>query len=699
MKPHRQLARLASPAMVAVLLTGCLSTQPFALPKPLVHPKSSGGDNGLPPAMAEEAPPVEPYARELVVEATPKPPAAGKMRAGEIPPPRTAKAAKAADITLNFDQEKLPTLIQLIYGTILKKDYALDPAVASRTDRVTLRTGPQTPAQIEQIAKILLKSYGVAVIEVGGGFYRVVPDKDAQGYAPEVRRGPASSDMPLPLRPIFQLVELKAVQYTDVASWLVNMFGKKVTVTGDSPRNAIMLSGQADDVAAAVEAVQVLDQPAMKGRQSARIDPVFMSAEELAKRLSEVMTAEGYNAGTLTGGSFAVVFVPITSINAVITFAADPTILSHALDWAKSLDRASSKPSDSNYFIYQAQNTDANRLADTVRRSLATNTSSASAQPSPSPTGAPGGAGGSAAPAQSNALPGGMQVVVDAPTNSLIFKGTGQDYAQLLGLAQALDRPAKAALIEVTVAEVDLGETLKLGVEMTSQMLHEGAFQYLTGGAGLTVKYLTGVDSATNAIQALATQNRAKVLSSPRLLARNGETATIQVGQQVPIITSSQTNQATGGVGVIQSVQYKDVGVILKVKPVIYSGDRIELEVAQEVSDATATTTGVTTSPTINTKKVETRLALKNGSTVMLGGLISNAQNNTETGVPWLKDIPWLGQLFRQNSDDSKRQELIILITPYTVLDDHDAQSITDSFRRQIGPWATAGSDKPTQMK
>ncbi len=216
----------------------------------------------------------------------------------------------------------------------------------------------------------------------------------------------------------------------------------------------------------------------------------------------------------------------------------------------------------------------------------------------------------------------------------------------------------------------------------------------------MTINYING-NTTLQAIHALASQNRGKILSSPHLMARNGETATIQVGQQVPIQTSQLGTAASSGTSttLLSSIQYKDVGVILKVKPVIYSGDRIELEVSQEVSSAVETKTGVTSSPTINTKKVETRLALKDGSTVMLGGLISNEIDNSDTGVPWLKEIPWLGQLFRENTNKTIRTELIILITPYTVLDDFDAQSITDAFRKQLGPWVDKNKngtqDKP----
>lgn len=688
--------------VLALLLPACTPRPPTYLPEPLKVKKPDSVPMASRPVDMDGEKPA------LTVEPTPVPPVSPPVLRETSRGSATAKK-EPANITLTFDQERLPTLIELVYGTILKRNFTMDPAVASRTDLVTLRAGPQTATQVEQTVRLLLKSYGVAVVELGGGTYRIVPDSNLQGYVPEIRRGRAMPDVPLPLRPIFQLVELQTVRNADVAGWLRSMFGTKLTIQEDMTRNAVMLSGQADDVMAGIEAVRILDQPGMRGRQSARINPVYINAELLASKLSEVMNSEGYSAGTTTQVSYPVTFIPIQAINAVIAFAADQSILNHALEWARELDHPSAYRSEPGFFTYQAQNTDAQRLADTLREMLnipqagtsgGAGAAAAPASATPSSPGVPGGAVAGQSLASTSAVAGasapGRRIVVSPSTNTLIFRGTNEEYSQVFSLLQDLDRPAKAALIEVTVAEVDLKDSMELGVELTSDMLTAGALTALTGGAGLTVQYLKpGSTKAINMIKALASQNRAQILSSPRLLARNGETAMIQVGQQVPIVTSQLGSAASssifaGNSNLLTSVQYKDVGVILKVKPVIYSGDRIELEVAQEVSDATSTSTGVTTSPTINTKKVETRLALKDGSTVMLGGLISNKESSGNSGVPLLKDLPILGQLFKTDTQNGERQELIILITPYTVLDDHDAQSITEAFRKQLGPWTSS---------
>lgn len=259
----------------------------------------------------------------------------------------------------------------------------------------------------------------------------------------------------------------------------------------------------------------------------------------------------------------------------------------------------------------------------------------------------------------------------------------------------------------MTVAEVTLDDSTQLGVEWAFKMANldiNGKSRTVQGGTlgglgigkgGLTVTTLNSVGDTNMIINALASNNRASVLSSPRIMARNGEYASIQVGQEVPILTSQQSNANTSG-GVLQTVQYRSTGVILKVKPVIHSGDRIELEVYQEVSSAASTSTGITTSPTISQRKVETRLTLRDGSTILLGGLIGGSTSAGDSGIPLFKDIPLIGQLFRTNTDSRKKTELLILITPYVINDDIEAEAITSAFRNQVGSWAhDLGTPRP----
>lgn len=656
---------------LAAILSGC-AVQGGILPAPLDLPKKTAE-----PAWSEQG--ATRNAQQAIRTDLPKPPDPERLQAGKTSAATPPVAEEKADISLAFEQIPLPGFIHAVYATILKKNINLDPKVAERQDLVTLRSGtPQTASQVEQAARLLLKSYGIAVLDVGG-LVRFVPESTNLGYMPEIRRGRALPDTPMPLRPIFQLIELQAVRNTDVASWINTLYSGRVKITEDSSRNAIMLSGNSDDVHAALEAVQLLDQPLMSGRQSARITPLYWSVEELARKLSEILQAEGYKVSTSATGAmaFPITLLPISAVNALFCFTGDKKILDHVLAWAKELDKPSDKAGRA-FFSYRVQYNDAQRLATTLEKIL-------------------GGSGAAPATASKGAAPNLSRVVVDAGSNTIIYQGNSDDYGQVRSLLESLDKPAREALIEVTVAELTLNDNFQLGVEwlakeakLDGSKIRFGTLGGLSiGSGGFNFARLDSVGDTRLLLNALASSNRATVLSSPRVVARNGETATIQVGQEVPIITSQQTTPTTGGTGsILQSVQYRNTGVILNVKPVIHSSDQVEIDVSQEVSSALATNTGVNTSPTFGTRKVQTKLTLKNGSSVMLGGLISTNKSGGQAGIPLLMDIPVVGQLFRTDTNLDARTELIVIITPYILSGDDDAVAVTEAFKKQLGPWS-----------
>ena len=669
----------------ALALTACTTPQP-TLPTPLELPKK----------VAEHSVTQQAARAEAATQVTPIPAPPKPERTESRKPPAAPRPAgpEEANITLSFEQMPLPSFIQLVYATTLKRNVNIDPKVAARKDLVTLRTGaPQTPAQVADVARLLLKSYGIAVLDFGG-LVRIVPDTSQGGYMPEIIRGRALPETPLPLRPIFQLVELSAVKNADVAVWLRNMFAKRIEVRDYPTRNAVMLSGTSDNVTAALEAIHVLDQPAMRGRHGARINPAFWPAEELAKKLTEVLQAEGYAASTSVANPSPVTLLPVAGINAIIVFTASQTLLDHVTTWARALDKPSERATGRSLFSYQVKNTSAEALAKTLEKLMSGQAVAAAVAPGAKPP---------ARPAAPN------RVVVDPGSNTIIFQGSSEDFGQIRSLLQELDRPARAALIEVTVAEIALKDNLDLGIEWLIKEAHlgeSGSSVLSLGGGGLRYTRLDSLGAVRLAINALASSNRATILSNPRVVARNGESATIQVGQEVPIITAQQSTAvpapAPGGgtTGtILQSVQYRNTGVILNVKPVIHAGDQIDLEISQEVSAAESTTTGVSTSPTFSQRRVQTRLSLRSGSTVLLGGLISSNRSDGHAGVPLLKDLPILGHLFRTDTQKSDRTELIVLITPYIISDDDDAKAITEAFRRQLGGWARpepAESGKPS---
>lgn len=602
-----------------------------------------------------------------------------------------AAPADDAVATVNLQQVALPTFIQVVYADVLKKNVSVDPAVNARTDLVTFKAGHgQTASQVESAMRMLLKSYGLSVVEVAG-LVRVVPDNASQGDLPGIRYGAALPEVPVSLRPIFQLIPLQSVRQTDVVNWLRTLFGERVKVQEDSSRNAVLISGNPDNVKAALEALAVLDQPALKGRTSLTLTPAYGSADELARRLAEVLTAEGYavhpvGSPVVAGGLRSpIILLPVSSLNQVFVFAAGEKVAAHIAEWARTLDRPNERGVGKNLFTYAVKHKDAELLAVTLERVLGGGGSVAST-PAPAAGGAPPAAASS----------GRANVVVDKASNTLIFQVNPDEFGQVSALLQSLDRPTKSALIEVTVAELKLEEGTQLGVQWLSDHISAQSGYKVSASSGsgtnggFNFQILNGAGAARVAIDALASNSRATILSSPRLMARNGETALIQVGDEVPVLTQQLGSATTTGAtaGLLQTYQYRSTGVILKIKPVIHSGDQIDLDLSQEVSQPVQVTAGNATAPTISTRKVETKLTLRNGSTMLLAGLIDGTSSDGNGGVPFLKDIPVLGSLFRNQTVKKSRREMIILITPYIANDSSEAEAITDSFRKTLGDWA-----------
>ncbi|GLR11945.1 type II secretion system protein [Chitinimonas prasina] len=659
-------------AVIATLLAGC-ATPPPMVPASAVIVRDGSEASAASLAAAAKKPTI---ARDTP-KALPDSPTTNQKGG-----PAKPKVDEKADISLTFDQMPLPTFVQAVYGSILKSNFSMDPQIASRQDLVTLRTSkPQTPSEVADTARLVLKGYGVAVNDMGGGFLRIAPDSNQNAYLPQIRRGRALPDTPLPLRPVFYWVEMSTVRGGEIMSWLRTLYGSRLQINEDAPRNAIMLSGQSEDVSAALEVIRILDQPTMKGRNSIKISPEFWAVDDFAKRLSEVLQNEGYGVGIGVSTSTPISILPINGIGSLLVFGSDAKTLEHVAKWAAYLDSSQNSRSGAGYFIYNVKHADAQAIAQTLQSIIA---------------------GGAAAAGGKTA---GARVVVSAPTNSLILQGSAEEYTQWLNLLKDLDRPVKTALIEVTVAEVKLADKFSLGVEWEWSRAPADAVKGITGTAlinatakssGVTANFVTDLARLKGNLSALASANRATLLFTPRIMARNGESATIQVGQEVPIITSQQSdsNTNTNNGGPLQTVQYRTSGVVLKVRPVIHAGGRVELEISQEVSSPTATDTGVSSSPTFSTKRVDTKLSIRDGATVLIGGLIEQRGTDNNAGVPFLKDLPLVGQLFGRTQKDDDRTELLVLITPYILNDDYETEAISDALRAQTKDgWGRATSD------
>jgi general secretion pathway protein D len=188
-------------------------------------------------------------------------------------------------------------------------------------------------------------------------------------------------------------------------------------------------------------------------------------------------------------------------------------------------------------------------------------------------------------------------------------------------------------------------------------------------------------------INALATKSKVNILSNPRIVAKSGSDAKIQVGTQVPVLRQQSSNPGGGQLGVTNSIDYIDTGVVLNVRPIIRADKRVDLQVGQEVSEASQNDTSSIGSPLIFKRAIDTSLSLQDGQTVLLGGLKSTNKSNNRNSVPGLGSVPVAGTLFRSQSAGTTDTELLIFITPYIVSDPRVSDSVVARYRDTMRKW------------
>jgi general secretion pathway protein D len=255
-------------------------------------------------------------------------------------------------------------------------------------------------------------------------------------------------------------------------------------------------------------------------------------------------------------------------------------------------------------------------------------------------------------------------------------------------------------LIEATIAEVDLNDALQYGTQFFFKIEHVAntlgppsisGFPDLGAarGSGLTFPstspYFILSKLPNFALAALSSVTKVKVLSAPQILVLDNEPARLQAGQQVPVLTGTATSTLAAGAPVVNSVDYHSTGVIMQVTPRVNSGGLVTLDIAQEVSDvAAAATNTVAGSPTFNDQIFRTRVAVQDGQTVGMAGLIRDNASEGNSGIPLLKDIPILSAFLSTQNNSRIRTELLVLITPHVVHDQRDARALTEDLRSQL---------------
>lgn len=700
-------ARLTAALLVALVLAGC-ATAPPTLPEPLRAPLPAPDDA----TQAEEA------------DATGRRIAEGPR--AEAPPTRVLDARRSpvrpggAPVALAIDGANLTAFIDEVFANQLGFSIEVEQAVRDKQDLVSLRlVAPEPPHRLYAIAEEVLKRYGVAVVQEQGRL-RFTADAAAVVEAPQLLTGRALPEVPAGQRPIFVFMPLDVADPARISAQVRTLYGSSgpagLQITELNDNNALLLSGPPALVNSAMEAVQLLDRTGLREKRSLRISPLYLSVDVLAKELRELLAGQGFSFRSTPGSGGALTFVPVASANALVVFSESDAALEAVAQWAETLDQpADDGGTQAGAYIYQVRHTTADSLRTTMEALIggtgSTSASGASAsgsrqgatsvqggngfdEPGRTVTSGGVGGGGTGGQASVSVAPDGSRIVVDPQRNAIIFQGEASRWRTLQSVLARLDQPARQVLVEVTVAEVTLTDEFSHGVEWA---LREagisdfggslGAYTGTVPARGVVWRPISSSGQVRAVMNLFQNSSRVTILSTPRLMVRSGEQASIDVGTEVPILTSQATAPDLGGTtpSILQQVQYRKTGVILEIQPVVHSSQRVDLRVSQEVSEAQQTESSSISSPSIFSRRLQTAMSLSDGEATLMGGLISNTSTSGGTEIPGLGRIPLVGELFRSRSRAGNRTELMVLITPYVIEDASQARAITEALRARLG--------------
>lgn len=614
-----------------------------------------------------------------------------------------------APVSLVLDGVPLTTFIDVVFGNELKLPISIDASVRTRSDLVSLRMAqPQSHDELYRSAVETLRNYGVVAVESGG----VIRFSMAQGIlgvqSPYMSTRDASR-LPSGGNRIYVTVPLVGRTPGSIAGQLRAIYSANpsISITEMTDRSALLVAGPADGVREVVQAINELDPVPTRDSGSLQVQPRFVSTTTLARDLKEVLQAQGYTVKEGPQSTGILRFVLLGSSNTLAIFSESRAALEAARYWAEALDRPNSADEGiGGVYVYAPRHTPVQSLMP-VLTALVGGTSAAqqpTAAVSAIDRASTGTTGDTNAPrtqataqAASTASGEGGKLAADPVRNLLIFQGDEQRWRAIQGVLAKLDVPARQVVIEVTVAEVTLTDEFANGIEWAIRNINVNGmsgplnlFPGTGGGSttGLLWRALSSSGQVSAVINLFAKDSRVTILSTPRVMVKSGEHANIDVGQEVPIITSQATLPdlpTTGGTSsILQNVQYRKTGVLLDVQPMVHSSDRVDLVISQEVSEASENQISSVPSPTILSRKLQTSLSLADGQAMLLGGLISNTRSDGKTKVPLLGDIPVVGALFQQRRRTGIRTELVMLIRPYIITDTDQGRAITDAVRTRF---------------
>lgn len=625
----------------------------------------------------------------------------------------------AADgVTLNLLNASVPQAAKTVLADLIGAKYTIDPGIDGK---ITLQTpGPVAKSAALSLFQTALRSNNAALIYTAGAYKIVSLDRAAVGANLQID---GDLDSAGGIGSSLRVVQLKYVSASEIRRVVEPISPRGTIVRTDDARNTITLSGNDRDISGVLDAISVFDVDVMKGMSFGIVPVKTSDPAAITDELRKVFDSD--REGPMAG---MVRFLPNKRMGAILVITPQSQYLSRATTWIHRLDNRG-EGSEKQFYTYVVQNRRASELVSVLQsmfsqtkdgggesgsRSVAPQYSEVSAQTAgmkqQSGMTTQSAAGGipSAAPPATHAADAGpdttssiqlgkddstggprIKVVADEAKNTILIEASAADYRRVARVIGSLDVIPNQVLIEAMIAEVTLKDELRFGLRWFLSNRNSGNTftDDISGSIGSVFPGFSYALRAANISATLTALNQitdVNVISSPSLTVADNKTAALQVGDQVPITTQSAVSVLTPGAPVVNSVSYKDTGVILSITPRISESGTVMLDIEQEVSTVSETTSSSINSPTISQRRVKTTVVVNDGEAFALGGLIQDKRTKTRSQIPVLGDIPIFGNALRMKDDLIGKTELVIMIAPHVIRNLNEARQMTDEFRREL---------------
>ncbi len=613
---------------------------------------------------------------------------------GQHPAAHAEQAAQIAGATggtytLNFDNADIRDVAKAVLGDMLQLGYAIAPAVQGN---ISLHTATPLPRDAVLPAfEDALTLAGAALVPNGDG-YDIVPLQGAARTGGRRNAGAAGYRV--------DIVPLRYVAAADMQHLIEPLVASGTIVQVDTQRNLLIVGGSGAELARVTRTIALFDVDWLRSQSFGLFPLQYSQARSVAADL-QAMIGQGPMAGLVR-------IVPIEHLNAILVVSSRAGYVDDMRGWVERFDRGRDTASP-RVFVYHVQHGRAADIAAVLTKALGPRNGAAGGGAAPETGGlqdavdqklAPPAAGanpllgGLTAAATANDMPlGDVRITADENNNALLVVTTSEKYRLVEQALQQLDAVPLQVMLEACVAEVHLTNQLQYGLQYYFHTNNTSLLEStLAPGANSLAAPATGglslVFAQGNNIQVLldllASLSKVKVISAPRVMVLNNRTASIEVGDQVPVATSTAVGVTTANAPIVNTIQLLDTGIILRVTPRVGTGGLVLLDINQEVSSSVPTTSSTINSPTIQQRKISSSIAVQDGQTLAIGGLISDTRTKTRSGIPYLMDLPYVGPLFSLRNDQVDRTELIVLITPRIVHDEHEADAVSEELREKL---------------